>query len=129
VLLGRRSWSSTIYDALAESCAALAAKTGRASDKVRLLQLADQRRTVPADGQGSGKKPPFAATLAGDAVEPVGLLARPTPQSPVSNPKRAKEDALDRVRDAIGVLRELGIDEDTILDQLGFRADKKWKRG
>src|SRR6202020_2985306 len=77
VLLGRLSWSSTIYDALAQSCAALASKTGRASDKVRLLQLADQWRTVPADGQGSGKKPPFAATLAGDAVEPVGWLARP----------------------------------------------------
>jgi hypothetical protein len=129
----------SIYDVIAESCAALAARTGRTSDKVRLLQLADQWRTVPADGQGPGKKPPVAATFAGDAMEPVGLLARPTPKSPVSSPKpssdeiksnseRAKEDALDRVRDAIGILRELGIDDDTIVSELGFEAERKRRR-
>jgi hypothetical protein len=126
----------SIYDALAESCAALAAKTGRASDKVRLLQLADQWRTVPTDGQGPGKKPAVPARVAGDIVNPVGLPPRPAPKilgerqksardEIKSNPKRAKEDALDRVRDAIGILRELGIDGNTILDQLGLRAERK----
>jgi hypothetical protein len=126
----------SIYDVISESCAALAAKTGRASDKVRLLQLADQWRSVPADGQGPGKGPPVAATLAGATVQPVGLLARPPPKSPVSppkplsdeiksNPKWAKEDALDRIRDAIGILRELGIGEDTILKQLGLVGERK----
>jgi hypothetical protein len=42
-----------------------------------------------------------------------------------SDPKWAKEDALDRVGDAIGILRELGIDDDTILSQLGFRSKRK----
>jgi hypothetical protein len=115
---------------------ALAAKTGRASDKVRLLQLADQWRTVPADGQGPGKKPAVPASLAGDIVNPVGSPARQTPKSLgnvlksasneiKSDPKWAKEDALDRVGDAIGILRELGIDDDTILSQLGFRSKRK----
>jgi hypothetical protein len=35
----------SLYDALADSCAALAAKAKRQSDKLRLLQLADQWRT------------------------------------------------------------------------------------
>jgi hypothetical protein len=124
----------SIYDVIAESCAALAGRTGRTSDKVRLLQLADQWRTVPADGQGPGKKPPVAASLVGDMVNPVKLLA-PTPESPKkaadeikSDPRRTKEYALDRVRDAIGVLRELGIADDTILRQLGFRAERKHSR-
>jgi hypothetical protein len=119
----------SIYDVIAESCAALAGRTGRTSDKVRLLQLADQWRTVPADGQGPGKKPPVAASLAGD------MLLAPTPESPKkaadeikSDPRRAKEYALDRVRDAIGVLRELGIADDTILSQLGFGAERKHRR-
>jgi hypothetical protein len=99
----------SIYDVLAESCAALAGRTGRSSDKVRLLQLANQWRTIPADGQGPGQKPPVPASLAGDIVDPVRLLARPTPKRPEASPKPpsdeieklAKEDALDRARDAI----------------------------
>jgi hypothetical protein len=39
-----------------------------------------------------------------------------------SKTQQAKEEALDRAREAIEVLRELGIDNDTILKDLGFRG-------
>jgi hypothetical protein len=131
---------ASIYDAFADSFAALAAKTKRESDKVHLLQLADQWRTVPADRDGPGRKPPVPAALAGAAQDSIPLLARPAPQDPVGGPKlakdeikgrkkqlesepnRTKEGALVRAREAIGVLRELEIDDDAILDELGFRA-------
>jgi hypothetical protein len=131
---------TSIYDTFADSFVALAAKTKRESDKVHLLQLADQWRTVPADSMGPGRKPPVPATLASATENAVPLLARPAPQAPVCMPEsasdrindrkkhleskaeRAKEMALVRAREAIGVLRELEIDDDAILNELGFRA-------
>jgi hypothetical protein len=35
---------------------------------------------------------------------------------------RVKAEALDKAGEAIGILRELGIDNDTILKELGFRG-------
>jgi hypothetical protein len=137
---------ASIYDTFADSCAALAAKTKRESDKVQLLQLANQWRTVPADRQGPGSKPLVPAALASATENPVPLLARPAPQAPVrrpksasdrikdrkkqleSKPKRGKEMALVRAREAIGVLRELEIDDDAILSELGFTAERAPKR-
>jgi hypothetical protein len=137
---------ASIYDTFADSCAALAAKTKRESDKVQLLQLADQWRTVPADRQGPGRKPPVPAALASATQNSVSRLARPAPQHPVcrpksasdeikglkkqleSKPKRAKERALVGAREAIGVLRELQIDDDAILNELGFRAERAPKK-
>jgi hypothetical protein len=136
---------TSIYDTFADSFAALAAKTKRESDKVHLLQLADQWRTVPADRLGPGRKPPVPATLASATENAVPLLARPAPQAPVcrpksasdrikdkkhleSNPNRAKEGALVRAREAIGVLRELEIDDDAILNELGFTAERAPKK-
>jgi hypothetical protein len=144
---------ASIYDTFADSCAALGAKTKRESDKAQLLQLADQWRTVPADRQGPGRKPPVPAALASATQNSVSRLARPAPQDPVcrpksasneikglkkqleSKPKRARERALVRAREAIGVLRELQIDDDAILNELGFRAERapkksrdRWKR-
>jgi hypothetical protein len=139
---------ASLYDAFADSCAALAAKTGRKSDKVRLLRLADQWRTVPADRQGPGKKPPAPVARAptSDIVNRVTLLARPVRQRSVcgadmqksaieeikelkaqleSKTERAKAEALDKASEAIGVLRALGLDNDTILKELGFRGRAK----
>jgi hypothetical protein len=42
-----------------------------------------------------------------------------------SKTERAKREALETARDAINFLRELGIDNDTILKDLGFRARTK----
>ena len=36
--------------------------------------------------------------------------------------EQAKAEALDKVREAIGVLRELGLNNNTILKELGFRG-------
>jgi hypothetical protein len=137
---------ASIYDTFADSCAALAAKTKRESDKVQLLQLANQWRTVPADRQGPGSKPLVPAALASATENPVPLLARPAPQAPVrrpksasdrikdrkkqleSTPKRGKEMALVRAREVIGVLRELEIDDDAILSDLGFTAERAPKK-
>jgi hypothetical protein len=128
----------SLYDVIADSCAALAAKAKHKSDKVQLLQLADQWRTVPADRQGPGKKPPASVVPVTDNVNRATLLSRPAPQGPgcrldsasdeieernkqlESKTERAKKEAVERARDAIGVLRELGIDVDTILEDLGF---------
>jgi hypothetical protein len=41
--------------------------------------------------------------------------------------EQAKAEALDRASEAIGFLRELGIDNDTILKELGFRGRAKVK--
>jgi hypothetical protein len=136
---------ASIYDAFADSCAALATKAKRESDKVRLLQLADQWRTVTADRQGPGKKPPapVATAPASDIVNRVPLRARPVRERSVCGAdmqksafeeikelkaqlerktERAKAEALDKASEAIGVLRGLGIDNDTILKELGFRG-------
>jgi hypothetical protein len=83
---------ASIYDAFADSCAALATKAKRESDKVRLLQLADQWRTVPADRQGPGRKPPPSVTRAGDAVNRVTLLARPVRDGATDTQKSAVEE-------------------------------------
>jgi hypothetical protein len=130
---------ASIYDAFADSCTALAAKTKRESDKLRLQQLAGQWRTVTADRQGPGKKPPAPVAPASDIVDRVTLLARPR-EGPAcradmqksaiqeikelkaqleSKTERAKAEALEKAREAIEVLRELGIDNDTILRELG----------
>jgi hypothetical protein len=139
---------ASIYDAFADSCGALAAKAKSESDKVRLVQLADQWRTVTADRQGPGKKPPapVAPAPAGDIMNLVTLHARPVRQRSVcgadmqksvieeikelkaqleSKTERAKAEALDKASEAIGVLRELGLDNDTILKELGFRGRAK----
>jgi hypothetical protein len=42
-----------------------------------------------------------------------------------SKTEQAKTEALDRANEAIGFLRELGIDNDTILKELGFRGRAK----
>jgi hypothetical protein len=133
---------TSIYDTFADSFAALAAKTERESDKVQLLQLADQWRSVPADRLGPGRKPPVPATLASATENAAPLLARPAFGAPVckpksasdlmndrkkqldSKPKRGKEMALLRAREAIGVLRELEVDDDAILHELGFRTER-----
>ena len=44
-----------------------------------------------------------------------------------SKTEQAKSEALDRASDAIGFLRELGLDNDTILKELGFRGRAKTK--
>jgi hypothetical protein len=134
---------ASIYDTFADSCAVLAAKTKRESDKVQLLQLANQWRTVPADRQGPGSKPLVPAALASATENPVPLLARPAParrpksasdrikdrkKQLESKPKRGKEMALVRAREAIGVLRELEIDDDAILSELGFTAERAPKK-
>jgi hypothetical protein len=133
---------ASIYDALADSCAALAAKTKRRSDKVRMLQLADQWRTVPTDRQGPGKKPPAPAAPANGSARlscPVreGLVCAPKSATDEINKRKgqletnanqAKQAALHRAREAVGVLRELGIDDDTILTNLSFRAERKPQR-
>jgi hypothetical protein len=41
--------------------------------------------------------------------------------------EQAKAEALDTASEAIGVLRELGIDNDTILKELGIRSGSKTK--
>jgi hypothetical protein len=128
----------SLYDVIADSCAALAAKAKHKSDKVQLLQLADQWRTVPADRQGPGKKQPASVVPVTDNVNRATLLSRPAPQGPgrrlesasdeieernkqlESKTEWAKKEAVERARDAIGVLRELGIGVDTILKDLGF---------
>ena len=49
-----------------------------------------------------------------------------------SKTEQAKTEALDRANEAIGFLRELGIDNDTILKELGFRGrvkDKESREG
>jgi hypothetical protein len=133
---------ASIYDAFADSCAALAAKAGCKSDKVRLLRLADQWRTVPADRQGPGRKPPAPVARASDVVNRVTLLARPVREGAMDMQKsaveeikelkaqlggkteQAKAEALDKASEAIGVLRELGIDNDRILKDLGFQRPR-----
>ncbi len=80
----------SIYDVLAESCARLAARTGRHSDKVRLLQLANQWRTIPAESHGPGKKPAVPTDPSG-IVNPVRSFA-PTPKSPREMPKLATHE-------------------------------------
>jgi hypothetical protein len=42
-----------------------------------------------------------------------------------SKTEQAKTQTLDRANEAIGFLRELGIDNDTILKELGFRGRAK----
>jgi hypothetical protein len=51
---------TSLYDTLADGCAALAAKTKHKSDKARLLQLAEQWRSVAADQKGEAVRRPFA---------------------------------------------------------------------
>jgi hypothetical protein len=49
-----------------------------------------------------------------------------------SKTEQAKAEALDKASEAIGFLRELGIDNDTILKELGFRGrvkDKESREG
>jgi hypothetical protein len=136
---------ASIYDAFADSCGALAARAKSESDKVRLLQLADQWRTVPADRQGPGKKPPapIAPAPASDIANRVTLHARPVRQRSVcgadmpkstideikelkaqiqSKREAAATEALKKAREGVTVLRELEIDDDTILKGLGFRG-------
>jgi hypothetical protein len=77
----RSFFMASIYDAFADSCGALAAKAKSESDKVRLLQLADQWRTVPADRQGLGKKPPASVVPVTDNVNRHRRIAYDHPRS------------------------------------------------
>jgi hypothetical protein len=45
-----------------------------------------------------------------------------------SKTEQAKAEALESAREAINFLRELGIDNDTILKELGFKARTKSRR-
>jgi hypothetical protein len=129
---------ASIYDSFADSCAALAAKTKRGTDKVRLLQLAEQWKSVSADREGPGREPPAPVAL-GDVVNRVASLSRPAHQGSgdrtnmqksaieeikelkaqlESKTEQAKAEALDKASVAIGFLRELGLDNDTILKEL-----------
>jgi hypothetical protein len=140
---------ASIYDAFADSCGALAARAKSESDKVRLLQLADQWRTVPADRQGPGKKPPAPVAPASDIANRVTLHARPVRQHSVSGAdmqksaieeikelkarlesmtEEAKTEALDKASEAINVLRALGLDNDTILKELGRQGPSQGQR-
>jgi hypothetical protein len=83
---------------------------------------------------------------AGVTQNSVPLLAQPVPQNSVcgpklaneelkdrkkqleSKPKRGKGGALVRAREAIGLLRELEIDDDAILNELGFTAGRAPKK-
>jgi hypothetical protein len=89
---------ASIYDAFADSCAALATKAKRESDKVRLLQLADQWRTVTADHQGPGKKPPAPVIRASEVVNEVTLLTRPVRQRSVCGADMQKS-AVEEIRE------------------------------
>jgi hypothetical protein len=138
---------ASIYDAFADSCAVLAAKAGRKSDKVRLLRLAEQWRTVPADRQGPGKKPPAPVARASDVVNQATLLARPVCEGatemhnsaveqikelkaqPGSRTIGSKAKALEKAAEAIGILQQLGIDNNTILKDLGFQRRRGSQRG
>jgi hypothetical protein len=73
-------------------------------------------------------------------VNQVTSLARPVRQGSVggtdmqksqieSKTKRTKAEALDKASEAIGVLRELGIGNDTILKDLGFQRPRGSHRG
>jgi hypothetical protein len=137
---------ASVYDSFADSCAALAKKAKSKSDKIRLLQLADQWRTVTEDREGPGKKPPALVAPVSDIVKEVTLVARPVHQRFVCGTdmqksaieeikelkarlegmaEHAKAEALVKAKEAISVLRELGIDSDAILKELGFRGQAK----
>jgi hypothetical protein len=51
---------TSLYDTLADGCAALAAKTNNKSDKARLEQLVEQWRSVEADQYSEAVRRPFA---------------------------------------------------------------------
>ena len=70
---------ASIYDTFADSCAALAARSKRESDRVQLLQLADRWRTVPADRQGPGKKPLTPVPSTDGSVDRSDAVAPGTP--------------------------------------------------
>jgi hypothetical protein len=137
---------ASVYDSFADSCAALAKKAKSNSDKIRLLQLADQWRTVTGDREGPGKKPPALVAPVSDIVNQVTLVARPVHQrfvcgtdmqkSAIADIKelkarlesmtaQAKAEALGKASEAIGALRELGLDNDAILKELGFKGRAK----
>jgi hypothetical protein len=106
---------ASIYDVFADSCNAIAAKTKNKSDSLRLLQLANRWRTVPADRVGAGRKPPAPVALTNEILK--GVHRRPGPTALI---KSAKAEAIDKATEAIAVLRELGLDNDTILSDLSL---------
>jgi hypothetical protein len=70
---------TSIYDTFADSCAALAAKTKRNSDKVRLQQLVEQWRSIGADQQSEALRRPFAlveSTKPLRPTKPSGTVSR-----------------------------------------------------
>jgi hypothetical protein len=91
----------------------------------------------PCRRQGPGKKPPTPVARAGDVVNQETLLARPVcngatemHKSAVEKDKELKAQpgsstagakALEKAKEATGILRELGIENDAILKDLGFR--------
>jgi hypothetical protein len=113
----------SLYDVIADSCSALAARTKHKSDRLQLLQLADQWRTVPGDRQGPGKKQATSVPVT-DNVNRAMPLSRPAPRGAAvstvsaseeidarkkqlaSQTERAQKEAVERARNAIGVLQE-----------------------
>jgi hypothetical protein len=51
---------TNVYDFLADTCAALAQRTKRQADKVRLQQLVEQWRSVGADQHGEAVRRTFS---------------------------------------------------------------------
>jgi hypothetical protein len=72
----------SLYDAFADSCTALAARTKRQSDKFRLEQLAKQWRSVAADQQREAVRIPFTVT------EPTAPAPFAKPAAKLSKPLR-----------------------------------------
>jgi hypothetical protein len=73
------------------SCRSLAAKAQHHSDKVRLLQLADQWRNVIGDSQGPGKKPPAPVAPANDSGNQRTPRSRALSNDALSTPKSPTE--------------------------------------
>jgi hypothetical protein len=70
---------ASVYDAIADSCAAIAAKTKSKSHKVRLNQLVEQWRSVAADQWQEAVRIPYAVV---EPTAPVRLA------KPVANTSR-----------------------------------------
>jgi hypothetical protein len=100
----------------------------------------------PRRPPGARQNASYFCCPAGATQNSVLPLARPTPQDPACGPKlasdgisgrkkqlesnfkQAKERALVSAREAIGILRELEIEDETILKELGFRAERAPKK-
>jgi hypothetical protein len=78
VVVGSGRLMTSLYDTLADGCAALAAKTKHKLDKARLRQLVEQWRSVAADQKGEAVRRPFA------------IVDEPTASAPLAKPPARK---------------------------------------